>query len=309
MPQLVARGHHVIAATRTPAKVDALRAAGAEPAVFDALDREAVRKAVASAKPEVVVHQMTALAKVRNFKEFDKEFTLTNRLRTEATEYLLAAVRTAGAGRFIAQSYTGWPNERTGGRVKTEQDPLDPNPPKAMSQSLKAIRLLEAMVSGASDVTGIVLRYGSFYGPGTSLGTSGEIVELVRKRKFPIIGSGAGVWSFIHIDDASSATRIAIEGGPRRIYNIVEDESADVSVWLPDLARAVGAKPPRHLPAWLGRLVIGETGVSIMTSVRGSSNLKTKQILDWQPVYATWRDGFRRGLAAELTNITCAKAV
>ncbi|MGI8743302.1 MAG: NAD-dependent epimerase/dehydratase family protein [Bryobacteraceae bacterium] len=299
LPQLVTRGHHIIATTRTPAKADALRMAGAEPAVFDALDREAVMKAVASARPDVVVHQMTALANVRNYKKFDKEFTLTNRLRTEGTEYLLTAARAAGVRRFLAQSYTGWPNVRSGGRVKTEQDPLDPNPPKAMQQSLQAIRQLEAMVSGASDVTGIVLRYGSFYGPGTSLGPAGEIVELVRQRKFPIVGGGAGVWSFIHIDDASSATRIAIEGGPAGIYNIVDDEPAEVSVWLPDLARVLGAKPPRHLPAWLGRLVIGETVVSMMTSVRGSSNSKAKQMLNWQPGYASWRDGFRGGFAGK----------
>jgi len=304
LPLLVSGRHQVAASTRTRNKMDSLRAAGAHPVVLDALDRDAVMKAIIAVRPEVVVHQMTALASIRSLKNFDEQFALTNRLRTEGTEYLLAAARAVGAHRFIAQSYTGWPNIREGGRVKTEDDPLDPNPPQAMRKTFDAIRQLETMVSGASGITGIILRYGSFYGPGTSVALNGEIVGLVRQRKFPIFGDGAGVWSFTHIDDAANATRLAIERGPSGIYNIVDDEPAEVSVWLPELARAVGAKPPYHLPAWLGRLVIGDAGTSMMTAVRGSSNAKAKRVLGWQPMYATWRDGFRGGLASESPKVS-----
>ncbi len=299
LPLLVSDGHQVSASTRTRSKMDGVRAAGADPVIVDALDRDAVMKTIMAVRPDVIVHQMTALASIRSLKNFDEEFALTNRLRTEGTEYLLAAARAVGAHRFIAQSYTGWPNIREGGRVKTEDDPLDPHPPQAMRQTLDAIRQLETIVSGASATTGIILRYGSFYGPGTSVALNGEIVGLVRQRKFPIFGDGAGVWSFTHIDDAANATRLAIERGPSGIYNIVDDEPAEVSVWLPELARAVGAKPPYHVPTWLGRLVIGDAGMSMMTAVRGSSNAKAKRVLGWQPIYSSWRDGFHSGLASD----------
>lgn len=283
-------------ATRTPDKTDALRRAGAEPVVVNALDCAAVMKAVTAARPDVVVHQLTALANIRNLKNLDREFVLTNRLRTEGTEYLLAAAQAAGAQRFVAQSYTGWPNGHTGGRIKTENDPLDPNPPRSAIKSLEAIHRLETMASKASGLVGIALRYGSFYGPGTSLATDGDVVQMIRSRKFPLVGSGAGIWSFIHIDDAAAATRIAIEGGPSGIYNIVDDEPVEVSIWLPELAQAIGAPPPRRVPAWLARFAAGEMIVSMMTEVRGSSNAKAKEILGWKPVYPIWRDGFRRGL-------------
>jgi nucleoside-diphosphate-sugar epimerase len=299
VPLLVSGGHQVTASTRTREKMDGLRAAGAEPVVVDALDRDAVMKTIVAARPDVVVHQMTALARMRSLKKFDEEFALTNRLRTAGTEYLLAAARTVGVRRFVAQSYTGWANLREGGRVKTEDDPLDPNPPQAMRRTLDALRQLEAMVAAASGMMGIILRYGTFYGPGTSIALDGDIVGLVRQRKFPIFGNGAGMWSFTHIDDAANATRLAIERGPSGIYNIVDDEPAEVSVWLPELARVVGAKPPYHVPAWLGRLLIGEAGMSMMTKARGSSNAKAKRVLSWQPIYPSWRDGVRRGLAAE----------
>jgi nucleoside-diphosphate-sugar epimerase len=295
IPQLVRRGHRVIAATRTTSKMDVLRAAGAEPVLVDGLDRSSVMKAVVPARPDAIIHQMTALTGLRSLKNFDHAFVLTNRLRTEGTEYLLQAAREAGARKFIAQSYAGWPNVREGGRVKSEEDRLDPNPPGTMIRTLDAIRQLEAMVTGTSGIAGTVLRYGSFYGPGTSIGPGGDIVELVRQRKFPIFGDGGGVWSFIHIDDAAAATVLALEGELPGTYNIVDDEPAEVRVWLPDLAQAIGAKLPYHLPVWLGRLLIGEAGISVMTKVRGSSNAKAKRDLAWQPVYATWRDGFRRG--------------
>ncbi len=298
VPILISRGHHVIAATRTPDKVIGLRAAGAEPVVVDALDRNAVMKAITYARPDVIVHQMTALARLGSLKNLDKEFALTNRLRTEGTEYLLAAAREVGARKFVAQSYTGWPNIRQGGRVKTEDDPLDPNPPQTMKRTLAAIAELEAKVAGTSALSGIVLRYGSFFGPGTAIALDGFIVQLVRQRKFPIIGGGGGVWSFVHIDDAASATQLAIEHGPAGIYNIVDDEPAEVAVWLPELASAVDGKPPYHLPAWLARMMVGEAGVSMMTQVRGSSNAKAKQVLGWRPRFPTWRQGFRQGLTA-----------
>jgi nucleoside-diphosphate-sugar epimerase len=296
VPLLVAGGHHVIATTRTPEKLERLRAQGAEPVVVDGLDRDAVIKAVVSSHPDAIVHQMTALASMRSLKHFDDEFAVTNRLRTEGTSHLLAAARAAGTRRFVAQSYTGWANERQGGRVKTEEDPLDSNPPKSMSRTLDAIRTLEHMVLNSPDVTGTVLRYGSLYGPGTSLSDHGEIVELIRQRKLPLIGSGAGVWSFIHVADAARSTQFALERDAPGLYNIVDDDPAEVSVWLPYLARAVGARPPIRVPAWIGRFAVGDAGVSMMTQARGSSNAKAKHALGWQPDYASWRDGFHRGL-------------
>ena len=249
--------------------------------------------AVMAVRPDVIVHQMTALASVRSLKHFDDKFALTNRLRTEGTEHLIAAGRAAGTQKIVVQSYTGWPNAREGDRVKTEEDPLEPSPPKTMTRSLEAIRKLESLTVNSSGISGTVLRYGSFYGPGTSISEDGEIVELVRQRKFPVVGSGAGVWSFIHIDDAANATQLAIESDAPGIYNIVDDEPAEVSVWLPELARALSAPPPRHVPAWLGRLFLGEAGVWMMTKSRGSSNMKAKRVLGWKPAYASWRDGFR----------------
>ena len=298
VPMLVAAGHQVVGMTRTPEKASVLRAAGAEPVVADALDGDAVRNAVMQARPAVVIHELTALAKMRDLKHFDREFEITNRLRTEGTEHLIAGAQAAGAERFVAQSFTGWPNDRSGDRLKDESDELDTTPPEAMSRSLDAIRRLEQMVAGAAQLTGVVLRYGALYGPGTSLGEGGEMTEMVRQRKLPIFGEGTGVWSFLHIDDAAQAAMLAMERGNSGLYNIVDDEPAEVSDWLPDLARALGAKPPRHLPAWLGRLVIGDAGLSMMNSVRGSVNTKAKRLLRWQPLYPNWREGFRRGLSA-----------
>jgi nucleoside-diphosphate-sugar epimerase len=296
VPLLVEAGHEVVGTTRSPEKVEGLRANGAEPAVVDLLDPEAVAAAVRSGRPEAVVHEATALAgtSLTNMRKFDDEFALTNRLRTDGTDHLLAAARTAGAHRFVAQSFAGWPYAREGGRVKTEADPLDPNPPKAMRRTLAAIRHLEAAVVGAEGIAGVVLRYGALYGPGTSLSTGedGRYTEVIRKRRFPIVGGGGGVWSFVHVDDAVSATQAAIEHSARGIYNIVDDEPAPVSEWLPALATAVGAKPSRRIPAWLGRLLAGEAALAIMTEARGAANAKAKRELGWQPHYATWRQGF-----------------
>jgi 2-alkyl-3-oxoalkanoate reductase len=292
VPLLVSRDHEVVGTTRTPDKIAPLRAAGAEAVVVDGLDRAAVLRAVASARPDVVVHQMTALAGVRNLRRFDDAFAVSNRLRTEGTDHLLDASRAAGVRRFVAQSYTFWPNSRVGGRVKTEEDALDVDPPRSMAKTLDAIRRLERAVLEASDVVGIVLRYGAFYGEGTAVAPGGDLVEAVRQRRLPVIGRGTGVWSFIHIDDAAEATRLAIEGGPSGLYNIVDDDPAEVSVWLPELARAIGARPPHRVPAWIGRLLAGEAIVSMMTRSRGSSNAKAKRLLGWRPAYPSWREGF-----------------
>jgi nucleoside-diphosphate-sugar epimerase len=291
VPQLVARGHQVTATTRSAGKADQLRALGATPVVVDGLAAAAVGEAVAQAKPEAIIHQMTGLAGTADLRRFDRWFATTNELRTKGTQNLLAAAKAAGVERFIAQSYTGWSNIRTGGPVKTEADPLDPHPAKAQRQTLAAVRFLEGAVSEAP-LEGIVLRYGNFYGPGASEAT----VELVRKRRLPIIGAGGGVWSWIHLDDAASATLAALERGERGIYNIVDDEPAAVAEWLPYLAEVVGAKPPMRVPTWLGRLAAGEVAVQWMTDGRGASNEKAKRLLNWQPAWATWREGFRHGL-------------
>ncbi len=292
VPRLVAKGHRVVATTRRPAKLDQLRAMGAEAVVMDGLDPMAVAEALGRAAPEVVVHQMTALAGVRNLRRFDREFAVTNLLRTAGTDHLLTAATAAGVRRFVAQSYTGWPNERRGGPVKTEEDPLDPHPPIAQRETLQAIRRLERAVLGAQALESVVLRYGSFYGPGAS----DDFVPLVRKRRMPVAGSGAGVWSFVHIDDAAAATVRAVEGRVCGIFNIVDDEPARVNEWLPCLAEAVGAKPPHRVPVWLARLGAGEVGVSMLTQIRGSSNAKARRELGWEPRWASWRDGFRHGL-------------
>jgi nucleoside-diphosphate-sugar epimerase len=291
LPQLIARGHDVVATTRSAEKTAGVRALGAEPVVMDGLDAGSVGEAVARAEPDVIVHQMTALAGIEDLKHFDETFAVTNQLRTKGTDHLLAAADALGVTRFIAASYTGWPNARVGGSVKTEDDPFDEHPPAAQEKSLAAIRYLErATVEGSPH--GIAIRYGSFYGPGAS----DELVEVVRRRKLPLVGEAGGIWSWIHIDDAASATVAAVERGAAGVYNIVDDEPAPVSEWLPALAESVGAKPPRRVPVWLARLAVGEVGVSMMTQIRGSSNEKGKRELAWQPSWSTWRDGFRHGL-------------
>ena len=293
VPQLVAAGHQVVATTRTAEKLDTLRAMGATAVEMDGMKATAVREAVGHAEPEVIIHQMTALAGMGNPRRFDTEFAATNRLRTTGTDHLLAAATTTGVRRFIAQSYTGWPNGRSGTGLRTERDPLDPHPPAAQRETLSAINYLERVVPAATGMKGIVLRYGSFYGAGAS----DEFVDLVRHRKLPLVGSGAGVWSFIHIDDAAAATVAALQHGHAGVYNVVDDEPAPVSEWLPVLAAAVGAKPPVRIPTWLARLVAGEVIVSMMTQIRGSANTAAKRDLQWEPRWRSWRDGFRHGLS------------
>jgi len=289
VPQLIAAGHQVTATTRSPGKVPGLQAAGADAAVVDGLDAVGIGEAVAKAEPEVVIHQMTALSDF-DLRHVDRTFAKTNELRTTGLDHLMAAAQAAGVRRIIAQSYSGWPNIRTGGPVKTEDDPLDPDPPKAMRSTLDAIKYLEnAVVS--SPMQGVVLRYGSLYGPGAT----DAFLGMIERRQVPVIGNGAGVWSFTHIQDAASAAVAALDRGDG-IYNIVDDEPAPVREWLPALATAIGAKKPFRVPVWLGRLAAGEAAVSAMTQVRGSSNAKAKRELPWELAWPTWRDGFARGL-------------
>jgi 2-alkyl-3-oxoalkanoate reductase len=298
VPQLVANGHDVTGMTRSESKRDLVRSLGARPVVADALDPDAVALAVAEAEPEVIVHQLTALSGSFDLRHVDRTFAMTNRLRTEGTDHLLAAGRAVEARRFVAQSFAGWRLGRDDGPVKSETDPLDPDPPQALRSLLAAIRHLEEAVTGIEWGEGIALRYGGFYGPGTSvsLEPGADMTEMIRKRRFPVVGSGAGVWSFIHVDDAAAATVAAVEHGRRGVYQVTDDEPAPVREWLPALASELHAKPPRHFPRWLGRLLAGEVGAVMMTEVRGASNAKAKRELGWQPRYASWRQGFAEGL-------------
>jgi nucleoside-diphosphate-sugar epimerase len=290
---LVAGGHEVVGTTRSRGKAERLQALGAQPVLLDALDGPAVGRAVSGSSPDVIVHEATALSNLgSNPRRFDEEFALTSRLRTEGTDHLVAAARAAGVRRFVAQSFAGWPQARAGGPVLTEEAPFDPDPPKSAQKGMAAIRRLEEAVTAAAGIEGVVLRYGGFYGPGTSLTRGGDHTEAVRRGKFPLVGSGAGVWSFIHVEDAARATAAAVERGAPGIYNVVDDEPAPVSEWLPYLAALLGADPPRRVPAWVGRLFGGELAVAMMTTVRGASNAKAKRELGWEPRYPSWRQGF-----------------
>ncbi|MET0566530.1 MAG: NAD(P)-dependent oxidoreductase [Acidimicrobiia bacterium] len=296
VPLLVDSGHEVVGTTRTPGKIDGLRLVGATPVVLDGRDGDAVRRTILEAKPEVVVHEMTALSGDLDFRRFAETFAETNRLRTETTDIMIAAAVDAGAQRFIAQSFAGWPNEQSGGPVKTEEDPLNTDPPRQVRETLAAILHLEAVTTGTRGIEGLALRYGGFYGPGNALGKGGAMLEAMAKRQMPVVGGGTGIWSFIHIEDAAQATALAVDRGAPGIYNIVDDEPAPVSEWLPYLADVLGARPPRRVPAWLARLIAGEAAVSMMTKIRGSSNAKAKRELGWKLDYPTWRVGFRDGL-------------
>jgi 2-alkyl-3-oxoalkanoate reductase len=303
VPRLVARGHEVVGMTKSPSKQDLVRNLGARPVVTDALDREAVAKAVASAEPEVIVHQLTALSEpvsLRDARHPDRSHaaTMTNRLRTEGTDHLLAAGRAVGARRFVAQGFAAFRFARTGGPVLTEADPLDRDPPASLRTAQEGYVYLEQAVTTIEWGEGLVLRYGGFYGPGTAISLTPDAVmaTLVRKRRFPIIGDGGGVFSHVHIDDAATATAIAVDHGQPGIYNIVDDDPAPVREWLPVLASALEAKPPRRIPRWLGRLVAGEAPAIMMTAVRGASNAKAKRELGWELRYPSWRQGFVHGL-------------
>ncbi|HSK51292.1 MAG TPA: NAD(P)-dependent oxidoreductase [Clostridia bacterium] len=295
VPRLVAAGHEVAGTTRTPAKADELRRMAATPFALDALDAEQVASAVARFEPEVIVHELTDLKAV-DMRDFERSFAMTNRLRTEGTDHLLAAGRAVGVRRFIAQSYAAWPYARTGGPVKTEDDPLDPTPPAPMRAALDAIRHLERATLEADWTEGIVLRYGAFFGPGTGLDDGGAQLELIRTRRFPVVGSGAGVWSFVHIEDAADATVAAIDRGRRGVYNVVDDDPAPVGEWLPAVAERIGAKPPMRVPRLVGRLLAGEAATVLLTEIRGASNAKAKRELGWRP-RRSWRRDLGRAVS------------
>ena len=284
VPQLIEAGHEVIGTHRSAGSVERLRALGVEPLQLDLLDQDAVTRAVVAQSPDAIVHQATALSNLTDLKHFDRTFHQTNLLRTRGTDALLAAAQEAGVRRFVAQSYASARYARTGGMVKTEDDPLDESPVATMRESWAAMLYLERQVRAAG---GIVERYGTFYGADND-----GLVEPVRRRQFPIAGDGAGVWSFIHLDDAAAATVLALEHDGPAIYNVVDDEPAPVREWLPVLAQALGAKPPRRVPRWLARLFAGEAAVMMATESRGASNAKAKRVLGWSLRYASWRDGF-----------------
>ena len=296
VPQLLAAGHQVSGLARDEAKARQIEAMGARAAVAEPFDRESLIAAVRRCAPEVVIHELTSLAGVPDFRHFDDYFEQTNRMRTQVAQSLLMAARIAGARRFIAQSYCGWPYARIGGPVKSEEDPLDRQPPRAFRRTLAAIRFLEETVQSSHDLPALALRYGAFYGPGTSIARDGAAVAMLRERRFPIVGDGGGVWSFIHVEDAARATVAAMTRGNPGIYNVVDDDPAPVAEWLPALAVATAAPPPRRVPTWLGWLLLGEGGVSMMTKVRGGSNAKARRELGWEPLYSSWRRGFVEGL-------------
>jgi len=291
VPMLLANGHQVTGTATTEKSASSIRTMGANAFVVDGLDAAAIGEAVARTEPDAIIHEMTALSGTPDFRHFDRWFAVTNRLRTEGTEHLLAAAKASGVKRFVAQSFTGWSNAREGSWIKTEADPLDPHPLKQQTETLAAIRFLERAVLDAP-LEGIVVRYGGLYGPGSSE----SLAEILRKRMFPVIGNGAGMISSTHVDDAASGTVAALERGTRGVYNIVDDEPAPSRVFIPAIAEALGAKPPLHVPAWFGRLVAGNIAVTMMTEGRGSSNAKAKRELGWRPIWPSWRDGFRRGL-------------
>jgi nucleoside-diphosphate-sugar epimerase len=289
VPQLVSRGHHVTATTTSAAKLGLLAQLGADGIVMDGLDAVSVGEAVAAARPDAIVHQMTAIAGKPDLRHMDRWFATTNRLRTEGTDHLLAAAEAAGVSHFVAQSYASWNGIREGGWVKTEEDPLDLQAGTAAHPGMEAIRHVEDVVLRAG---GAVLRYGGFYGPGAA----DDQVELVRKRQFPLVGGGTGYSSWVHLDDAASATVLAVEQKARGVFNIVDDEPAPASEWLPYLAACAGAKRPMRVPKWLARLLAGEVAVTMMTEGRGFSNAKAKRELGWELRYPSWRQGFREGL-------------
>jgi 2-alkyl-3-oxoalkanoate reductase len=285
VPRLVERGHEVVGTYRTPGKDELLRGLGAEPVALDLLDREAVLAAVRAAAPDAILHEATALAGQTFSRNFDRTFAATNRLRTEGTDALLAAAWDAGVRRVVAQSFASYRYARVGGPVKTEDDPLDSEPAASMRRGFAALRHLEEAVAS---INGIVLRYGAFYGD-----PDDGMLEPVRKGRFPIVGDGGGMTSFIHLDDAAAATVLALERGEPGIYNICDDEPAPAREWLPFMARTLGAKPPRRVPALLARIVAGEAAVLVATEGRAASNAKARRELGWELRYPSWREGFQ----------------
>lgn len=296
VPQLLAAGHEVTGMTRSETGAAEVRSLGADAVLADGLDAAAVHAAVDSVRPEVVVHQMTALKSGIDFKHFDDSFAVTNRLRTEGTDHLLAASQAAGVRRFVVQSYAGWNLEHGGSATKTEADRLDPDPVPAQRQTMAGIKHLESAALNTEGIEGVALRYANFYGPTGDIGKGGSMVELIQKRRLPLIGDGTGVWSFIHYDDAAAATVKAIESDVTGVFHVADDDPAQAAVWLPEFAGILGAKAPMRIPAWLARFAVGDVGVAAFTEIRGADNTLAKKTFDWQPGYASWREGFRHGL-------------
>jgi len=296
IPLLVQQQHEVFGSFRNAANASKVQALGATPVVLDALDGQAVHDRIAEIRPQVVINQLTAIPARLDLRHIDREFEMTNRLRTEGTRNLASASVSAGVEKFIAQSFAGWPYARRGITLKTEEDDLDPSPPPQMKAILDAIETLEHTVVREQGFTGIVLRYGPLYGPLSSIATDGAMVDEIRKHNVPIIGQGTGVWSFLHLHDAATATVAALTHGQRGIYNIVDDDPALVTDWLPYLAQCVGAPAPRHIPNFLAKIAVGEHAVAMMNDIRGVSNAKARQQLHWEPKWSSWRQGFREGL-------------
>ena len=290
VPKLVAGGHEVTGMSRSESRAEAVRQAGARAAVVDVFDADALRGAVEAARADVIVHELTALPERLDFRRKDV-YAPTNRLRTEGTRNLLGAARAAGARRFICQSIA-FAYRNDGSHVKSEDDPLLDDAPGAFGGGVKALNEMEAMVVGADGMDGLVLRYGFFYGPGTHYGADGAMVADVRRRRLPIVGKGAGVFSFIHVDDAADATVAAVERGAPGVYNVTDDEPAPMSEWVPVLAEAAGAKRPMRVPVWLAKLMGGKQAATFSAELRGASNEKAKRELGWQPAHPTWRTGF-----------------
>ena len=296
IPLLVQQQHEVFGAFRNPANTSKVQALGATPVVLDALNGQAVHDRIAEIRPQVVMHQLTAIPARLDLRHIDRDFEMTNRLRTEGTRNLTSASVRAGVEKFIAQSFAGWPYARRGITLKTEEDDLDPSPPPQLKAMLDAIETLEHTVVREQGFTGIVLRYGPLYGPHSSIAKDGAMVDEIRKHNVPVIGQGTGVWSFLHLHDAATATIAALTHGERGIYNIVDDDPAPVTDWLPYLAQCVGAPAPRHIPNFMAKMLVGEHAVAMMNDIRGVSNAKARQQLHWEPKWTSWRQGFREGL-------------
>lgn len=296
IPALVARGHAVAGLVRKDRSAALVERMGARPFVADALDAARVQQCLEDFRPEAVTHQMTALPQSMDLRDFERVFAATNALRTRGLDILLAAARRVGARRFVAQSFCTWSYARTGGAVKTEDDPPDDSPPRAVRTTVEALRHLESAMLGATDVRGAALRYGGFYGPGTFLGAEGDLVHQIRRRRAPVVGDGGGIWSFLHVHDLATATAAALESDAPGIFNVVDDEPAPVAEWLPGLARILGAPPPRRVPGFVGRLLLPAHLYLMMTSIRGGSNARFKRTFDWKPSFPSWREGFGSGL-------------